>query len=333
MKPYRIRIGYIRSLAFLSVAAAIALVGTAAAQSTYPSQTIRLIIGFPAGGISDTLARLIGDAMSRRLGVAVVVEPRPGAGGLVGAEACARSAPDGHTLCVGTAPVHSVHQHLGGAKLTWDPATAFVPVTLISTEPTVIAVSAKLGITDPAGFVEWLRRQPDAAYATGGHGTTSHLLGAALGKHLGLSLEHIPYRGSQQAILAGISGDVPIVVTVAGGIVPFVRSGELRAIGISSTKPNPSLPGVLPLSQTILPQARFSNYLGIFAPSGTPGEIVAKVAETLRSAIADPDLREAIERLGVDPVFGTPAEFAAFLRESSEDFRTLVDLSGVGRKD
>ncbi|MGE0153642.1 MAG: Bug family tripartite tricarboxylate transporter substrate binding protein [Reyranellaceae bacterium] len=303
----------------------------ALAQDAYPSRPIRIIVGFPPGGIADTLARLVGDALSQQLKATVVVESRPGAGGLAGAEACARAAPDGHTFCIGSAPVHSLHAHLRSQPLNWDPQTAFAPVAMLATEPTVVAVSPKIGVGNPAAFVEWLRRNPETAYSTSGAGTSSHLLGAAIGHQLGLRLEHIPYRGSQQAIMAVIAGDVPMVVAVAGGLVPFVQKGELVAIGVSSAAPSPLLPDAPPLSQSVLPQLSFSNYQGLFAPAATPQPLIERIAATINAAFADPARRETIVRLGLEPVFGTPGEFAAWLRESSDDWKALVELSGAAK--
>jgi len=301
------------------------------ADETYPSRPIRIIVGFPPGGIADTLARIVGDALSQKLGVAVVVESRPGAGGLAGAEACARAPADGYTLCIGAAPVHSVHAHLHAPKLTWDPRTAFAPVSMLTTEPTVVAVNPRIGVSDPVAFAEWLRRNPDTAYSTAGAGTTSHLLGAAIGRQFGLRLEHIPYRGSQQAIMAVIAGDVPMVVAVAGGIIPFVQKGELIAIGVSSATPNSLLPNAAPLSQSIIPSLSFSNYQGLFAPTGTPPHLTERIADIVRTAFVAPDKRELIVRLGLDPVFGTAKEFAAWLHDSDDDWKALVELSGMAK--
>ena len=327
-----LRASALLAAAFLALATIFAVARPTAAQAPYPSQPIRIIIGFTSGGITDTIARLVADAMSRELGVAVVIETRPGASGLVGAEACARAAPDGYTLCVGSGGVHSIHAHLGEPKLNWDPATAFEPISQLTSETTVLAVSSKLPIRNAAELVEWLRRNPNAHYATVGHGATGHLLTAALSRHLGLNLEPVPFRGPQQGIVAVIAGDIPIIASVAGALFGFISSGELTAIGVGSAVPNPSLPDVPPLSQTIAPPIRFTNYLGLFAPAGTPESVVSVVAATLKTAIANPAFRESIERLGTEPVFSTPAEFSAFLDEASEDFRTLVELSGIARR-
>lgn len=302
------------------------------AQHAYPDgRAIRLIVGFPPGGIADTLARLVAEAMSQQLGVDVIVESRAGAGGLAGAEACARAPADGHTFCIGSAPTHSLHAHLRTPKLAWDPQTAFAPVAMLATEATVIAVRPGIGVSDPQSFVAWLRRNPEAAYATSGPNTTSHLLGATLSRTLGLRLEHIPYRGSQHATMAVIAGDVQMLVAVAGGIIPFVQKGELVAIGVSSPTPNPLLPDAPPLSQSILPGLSFSNYQGLFAPAGTPPPAIERVAAAIAIAFAAPDRRALIARLGVEPVFGTPQEFSAWLRDSSDSWKALVELSGTAK--
>lgn len=202
---------------------------------------------------------------------------------------------------------------------------------MLSTEPAVIAVSPRLGISDPAALTDWLRRNPEAAYSTAGAGTTSHLLGQALGRHLGVNLEHIPYRGSHQAILAVIAGDIPMVIAVAGGILPFVEKGELIAIGVSSPSPSPLLPQVAPLSHSMLPGLSFTNYQGLFAPTGTRPTITGKIAETLRTAFAAAEKRELVARLGLEPIFGTPDEFAAWLEQSSDGWKALVELSGAAK--
>lgn len=326
------RLGAIRAASLIGLAIAFAMqCGQAFAQDDYPSRSIRIVVGFPPGGIADTMARLVADALSQQLGASAFVETKAGAGGLAGAEVCARARPDGYTLCIGAAPVHSLRSHMQAAELSWDPQTAFVPVSMLATEPTVVAVSPKIGVSDPQSFVDWLRRNPNAAYSTSGPGTTSHLLGAAIGRHLGLQLEHIPYRGSQQAIMAVIAGDVPMVVAVSGGIVPFVQKGELVAVGVSSADPSPLLPDARPLGRSMLSGLSFSNYQGLFAPAGTPSELIGRIADAVRTAFAAADRRELVVRLGLEPVFGTPAEFAAWLQASSKDWKTLVDLSGAAK--
>lgn len=312
---------------------ALALAPAASAQDPYPNRPIRIIVGYTPGGIADTLARLLGDTLSRRLAVAVVVENRTGAGGLVGAEACARAAPDGYTMCIGAAPVHSVHAHLQNPRLDWNPRTAFAPVTLVATEPVILAANPSIPAKTPEEFVDWLRRNPDAAFATGGAGTTSHLLGEALSRHLGLNLRHIPYRGSQQSIMAAITGEVPMVIGVGGGMLPFLRDGKLAGIGVSDTQPSPLLPGVKPLSQTILPTVRFANYQGLFMPAATAPAVIERIATALTEAFAEAGERERIAKLGLDPVFNAPDAFSAWLRESDGDWKTLVDLSGLRRQD
>lgn len=308
----------------------------ASAQSqSYPSRPIRLIVPFPAGGTTDILARAVSAELTKSFGQSVIVENRAGAGGNIGSEVVAKSAPDGYTLLMGTVGTHGINQSLY-AKLPFDPIKDFSPVTVVAAVPNVLVLNVQLAdknkITTVRSFINYLKANPGKLnMASSGNGTSIHLAGELFKTETKTFMVHIPYRGSAQAITDLIGGQADVMFDNLPSALPFIKSGKLRALGLTSNKPSPALPGVMPISATGGELANYeaSSWFGILAPAGTPKEIVNKLQQEISRALASPAVNAKLVAQGADPVGNTPEQFAAFIQAETKKWAKVVKLSGA----
>ena len=302
---------------------------------SYPSRTIRLIVPFPAGGTTDILARAVSAELTKSFGQSVIVENRAGAGGNIGAEVVAKSAPDGYTLLMGTVGTHGINQSLY-AKLPFDPVKDFAPVTVVAAVPNVLVLNVQLAdknkITDIRSFINYLKANPGKLnMASSGNGTSIHLAGELFKTETKTFMVHIPYRGSAQAITDLIGGQADVMFDNLPSALPFIKSGKLRALGLTSNKPSPALPGLKPISATGGELANFeaSSWFGVLAPAGTPKDIVNKLQQEISRALASPAVNAKLVAQGADPVGNTPEQFAAFIQTETKKWAKVVKLSGA----
>ncbi|MEI7932489.1 MAG: tripartite tricarboxylate transporter substrate binding protein [Alphaproteobacteria bacterium] len=316
-------------IAILAALGAMQAAAPALAQPAYPNKPVRLLVAYAPGGSADIMARLLSEPLGRALGTTIVVENKPGGAGIVGTEACARAAPDGYTICFGSTTTHSILPFLHGGKLPFDPLKDFTALTLVGTQPNVIAVNPKIPATTMAELVAWAKANPGAGYATAGIGTSNHLIGAYMNKELGLDISHVPYRSGGLATGAAVAGEVPIVIDQISTVLPFLTSGKLRAIAVTSPKRSQLLPDVPSITESVLPSIKFDSYQALFAPAGLPPELVRKLNDTVRTALSDPEIRKRHLELGIELVLNSSGEFTAWLRETSPRWQELVALSGA----
>lgn len=316
-------------IAILAAMGTMQAVATALAQPAYPNKPVRLLVAYAPGGSADIMARLLSEPLGRALGTTIVVENKPGGAGIVGTEACARAAPDGYTICFGSTTTHSILPFLHGGKLPFDPLKDFTALTLVGTQPNVIAVNPKIPATTMAELVAWAKANPGAGYATAGIGTSNHLIGAYMNKELGLDIAHVPYRSGGLATGAAVAGEVPIVIDQISTVLPFLSSGKLRAIAVTSPKRSQLLPDVPSITESVLPSIKFDSYQALFAPVGLPPELVRKLNDAVRTALSDPEIRKRHLELGIELVLNSSDEFTAWLRETSPRWQELVALSGA----
>lgn len=316
-----------RSLLVLPGAAAVP--GRAHAQDAYPSRPLRIIVSFAPGGGADIMARLLAVPLARELGQPVVVENRAGGGGVIGTEACARAAPDGHTLCFGSTTTHSIVPHLQSG-LTWDPLRDFTAITLLGFQPNVLAVNPALPIRSMAELMDWARRNRGAAYGTSGIGTSNHLAGEYLSRQFELQLNHVAYRGGNLAQQDAAAGQIPIVIDQITAMLPLITAGRLRPIVVAGSRGRSAqLPDVPNITEGVLPDFRVESYQALFAPTGLPPAVLARIHAAVLSAVNNSDVRQRFVEMGTEPVLNTPGEFSAYLRETSPMYRRLVDISGA----
>src|SRR5215468_9013991 len=279
---------------------------TAAAQE-WPNRPIRFIVPFPAGGSTDVAARVIGEHLSRTLGQQIVVENKSGASGVVGAEAAAKSAPDGYTILIGTDQVDT-WPHL--FKLNFDPMKDLVPVIQLSRQPVVLAVHPSLGPTTLAELVALAKQRPGMSYATSGVGSQQHITAQWFAQIAGIKLDHVPYRGGGQAINDLIAGHIKIGSLGSSPLIPHYKAGALRLLAQSTAQRSPSLPEVPTYQEAGIKGLVIDQWLGVFVPVGTPPAIAMRLNREINKALAEATIRDGFLQSGQEPVGGSAEAFS-----------------------
>ncbi|MCW8085397.1 Bug family tripartite tricarboxylate transporter substrate binding protein [Sabulicella glaciei] len=297
-----------------------------AQERNWPSQPIRLIVPF-AAGTSDTVARLVGLEMAKSLGVPVVVENRPGAGGNIGAEAVARAAPDGNTLVLGTISSHAINPAIT-PRMPYDNLRDFAPVTQLAAQPNAIVVPAASAIRDLPGLVAATRTNRGMPFGTSGVGTSVHLAGALFAQMTGTEIEHIPYRGSAQVTTALLSGELPLAFDNLSSVLPFAREGRMRILGVTSRDRAAAVPEI-PAVAEALPGFESLSWHGIFAPARTPAPVVARLQREAVAALAMPLVAARFRELGITPVGSSPGEFAAFVASETARWGAVARAANI----
>jgi tripartite-type tricarboxylate transporter receptor subunit TctC len=256
--------------------------------------------------------------MARSLGQPFVVENRPGAGGNIGAEACARAAPDGYTICLGTISSHAINPAIY-PRLPYDVARDFAPITQLAAQPNAIAVANNLPVTTVAEFIAYLRARPrrDVPFATSGVGTSVHLAGALFGQMTGTELEHVPYRGSAQITTALISGDLPVAFDNFSSVWPFAREGKMRILGVTSLQRSPAAPDIPAVAETV-PGFESLSWHGLFTQSRVDPAIVARLNQEAVAALRTQAVASRFQDLGITAVGSTPDAFRAFVASETQ---------------
>ena len=317
-----------RSVRLCAVIAALFSLSAIAAES-YPSKPVRVVIGFPPGGFVDFTARLVSTPLGAALGQQLVVENRGGAGGIVGTEIAARSAPDGYTLTVGSAGTHAVNQSLY-PKLPYNVLRDFQPVARLADAPSILAVHPSLPAKNVKELLQLARARPrELTYASAGSGTSTHLA-AALFEHLGrVQLVHVPFKGGGPAMVALLSGEVPITFGTAASVSPQTKAGKLRALGVTSGKRFEPLADIPTISESGLPGYEMLNWVGYFSPAGTPRAIVDRLAAESLRVLREPDIVQRFHAQGAMPSPLRTDDFAAFVKSEIEKWGKVVAATGM----
>lgn len=298
----------IRQLCGAAIALALAASGaTDAMAQAYPTKPVRMIVGFPTGGGTDTMARLVGERLTAMWGQNVLVENKPGADGAIATEQVWRSSPDGYTLVV-ISNAHTVTPSFG--NIPYDPVAGFEPVTLLAAQPNLLVVHSSVKANSLQELIRLAKSSPGALdYASGGAGTTPHLAMELLKQLTGMEMLHIPFRGSGPANAALVSGEVKVMFASVSATMGHVRSGKLRALGVTSAQRNPAAPEVPTIAEQGLPGFEATSWYGVLAPAGTPPAIVNKLYADIRQVLVEPDMVRRLTGLGVEGVANSPAEF------------------------
>jgi len=297
------------------------------AQDNWPSRPIRMILPFPPGGGTDILGRLIADRLAASLGQPVVTENRGGAGGNVGAEAAARSAPDGYTIVL-VAPSLAISPTLY-SKLNYDPAKDLAPISLVATVPNVMVTQPSLP-GDLKEFIALVKAKPGALnFGSGGAGTSNHLAGELFNLVAGTKLVHIPYKGVNLAMQDVLSGNVHLVFIGIPAAAPHIKAGKLRALALVARHRSPALPEVPTVAEAGLPDFEVTTWYGILAPAGTPRNIIDRLNGELVKIMHAPELREKLAATGTEPLTSTPDEFAAYVQKEIAKWGDVIRKAGV----
>ena len=293
----------------------------------YPSKPLRFILPFPPGGPTDILGRLIGERLASNLGQPVIVENRGGAGGNVGAEAAAKSAPDGYTIVL-AAPSLAISPSLY-SKLNYDPLSDFAPISLVATVPNVIVTQPALAASLQE-FIARAKAKPGGMnFGSGGSGTSNHLAGELFNIVTGTKLVHVPYKGVNLAMNDVLAGSIHLVVIGVPAAAPHIKSGRLRALGVIAPQRLPALPEVPTVAEAGLPDFEVTTWYGVLAPAGTPRPVVARLNSELAKILYSPDMKDKLNAIGADPVTSTPDEFAAYLRQETVKWADVVRKAGL----
>jgi len=300
---------------------------TAAAQS-YPNRPIRMYVGFPPGGAADIVARVIGQALSERLGQPIVIENKPGSGANIAGDALAKSTPDGYTLMHGPDNLFIANPHIY-AKMSFDPLKDLTPVSSLISNQLMLAVHPSVPADNLREFVELARQtKPPLFYASIGNGSQHHLAMEMLKQHVGIDLQHVPYRGGGPAGIALLAGETSAMFG-SGSLLPTIKSGKVRGLAVTGAKrfaPMPELPAI----GEVYPGYEVLIWHGLFVPTGTPQSIIDRLRTEVQAALQQPNVRERLIASGSgEPYFTTPEEFQARIRGDNEKYGKLIKAIGL----
>jgi tripartite-type tricarboxylate transporter receptor subunit TctC len=317
-----------RSLAAMAAVILVAAAATASAQA-WPAKPIRYIVPFAPGGTTDILGRIVAEKLSVALGQPVVVENRPGAGGGVGAELTAKSAGDGYTIMGGTISTHAINASLY-KSLGYDPVRDFVPITLIARVPNMLVVNPSLPAKDVKELVALLKAHPGKySFASSGNGTSQHLSGELFKTMTGVDMQHIPYKGSPPALADVVGGQVAMTFDNITTAWPLAKGGKLRALAVTTAVRSSIAPEVPTLAEAGLAGYEVGSWQGVFAPAGTPPDVVRRLNAEIVRIVNAPDVREKLIALGAEPAPNTPEEFASMVKAEVVKWADVVKKSGA----
>jgi tripartite-type tricarboxylate transporter receptor subunit TctC len=316
-----------RALLALTLIPLLCAAGLANAQA-FPNRPIKLIVPLAAGGTGDTLARVAGEGMSKELGEAVVVENKPGAGGLLGTESVASAPPDGYTLLV-VSPAHVINPLLHADKKTYDPIKGFEPITVLANTHQMIVAHPSVPVKNLRELIDYAKKNPGKlSYGSAGTGSATHLNMELFLSMAGISVLHVPYRGSTQARQDVLSGQVLLAMVGLLPLQPFIKDGRLIPIGIASSKRATSNPEI-PLIGDVVPGYVSDTWYAILAPAGTPKDVIAKLHAAAVKAVTSPAVKERFAKLGAETVGNSPEEFHKLLEAEQKTWAKVIKDTGA----
>jgi tripartite-type tricarboxylate transporter receptor subunit TctC len=314
-----------RTLGLALALAAASLVASA----QYPDKPVKIVVPFAAGGFTDSVARIVGQELQKKWGQPVVVDNRPGAGGNIGAEVVARSAPDGYTIFLATNTTHAINGTLY-RTLPYDPVKDFEPVVYTHVVPLLLAIHPSIPARTVSELTTWVKANPDKAiYASSGAGSSLHMAAELYMSMTGTKMQHIPYKGSSAAHPDLLSGRTAMIFDTLTAVRGHVKSGALRGIAVTTLKRSSAMPELPTIDESGLPGYDAATWGGIVAPAGTPKEIVGKLNVAMNAALKQDDVRQRLMGAGVEIQGGTPAEFGEVIKAEVEKWGRIVKAAGI----
>ena len=305
------------------------MAGRASAQGDLPNTPITLVVPFAAGGATDVVSRIVGKALSERIGRSVVIENVGGAGGAVGAGRVARAAPDGATLLMGTVATHAIYP-LMSKQPPYDPHKDFTPVSLVSIVPNVVIVNEKVKARTIPELIALLKAEPGRySYGSSGIGTPPHLTGELFKRMAGVTMDHVPYRGGGPAMTDLIGGQIPILFDVLAGAASHIRAGSAKALAVTTKERSPSFPDVPTVSEAGLPGFETYTWNAVFGPAGMPAALVERFSNELRAVVSDEAIRARFAELSARPVGSTPDALAREVAAETAKWAPVVQAAGL----
>jgi len=318
----------ISKLTQVAALAAMAAFAAPALGQAYPTKPIRIVAPSTPGDAPDVIARLVADKLSVALGQQVVVENRPGAGGVVGSESVAKSAPDGYTLIMGNAGSHGINAAVY-SRLPYDIQRDFAPVSQVAIAPNVMVINPSLPVNSVTEFIAYAKSQPGKlSYASGGNGSSAHMSMELFKSMAGIDVQHIPYKGSTPALTDLIGGQVAVFIGNMPPTVPHIKAGKLRALAVTTKTRSALMPEPSTIVDT-LPGYETVAWFGVLAPAGTPPDIVNKLSVEIGKIARSPEMREKLVAMGAEPVGGTPEEFKAVIDRDIAKWKPLAQKVGI----
>ncbi|MGE5616416.1 MAG: Bug family tripartite tricarboxylate transporter substrate binding protein [Bacillota bacterium] len=310
-------------------ALAMALVALAAHAQPWPSKPIKLVVPFTAGGSTDTVARIMAEKLTSRLGQPVLVDNRAGAGGGIGSEYVAKSPADGYTLLVGTSSTMAIAPYVY-THLPYNPTRDFAPVMLLGTADIIVVVNSKLPIRTTKQLIDYARAHPGKlTFASGGNGSISHLLGEYFKSMAKVDMLHVPYKGDAQMVTDMLGGQVDLAFGTAVAWLPHIQSGKVAAIAVTNPKRSTTMKDLPTLNESGVPGYEAVQWFGIAAPAGTPNDVIQRLNREMKAILALPEVQKRFVELGFDVVGDSPEEFAQFLRAENAKWKKIAEIAGT----
>lgn len=297
------------------------------AQAEYPSRPVQFVVPFSPGGATDIITRIMSDQFQAVFHQAFPVENRTGAGGNIGAAYVASAAPDGYSIFMGS-PGPLVTNEFLYPGISFDPTKAFAPVVLVARLPNVLVANPSLGVKTVQELIDKARANPGMNYASGGTGASGHLSMELFKAMTKINLTHIPYKGTGQSLQDVLAGRVPVTFDNLTPILPYIKSGNLIALGVSTAKPVAALPGVPPVAQTV-PGFEASSWVAIVAPANTPASIIGRLNEAANRILAKPEVRQRLVALSAEPAGGSPEDLRKLLVDERVKWKALIETAGI----
>jgi tripartite-type tricarboxylate transporter receptor subunit TctC len=320
---------FLVAVASAVVGIALAFPALSQAPAAYPNRPVKLVVPFPPGGPLDIVGRAIAQKLSEAWGQAVVVDNRPGAGGNIGADIVAKSPPDGYTILMGALSTHAVNPSLY-AKMPYDAVADFAPITLVAVTPNVLVVNASLPVDSAKEFIAYAKANSGKlAFGSGSNGSAGHLAGELFKVDTGADITHVPYKGGAPATQALLAGDTQFMFDNLANAMPQVKAGKFKALAVTTAQRSKLAPELPTMAEAGLPGFDISTWFGLFAPAGTPKDVIAKWNGEVAKILTSPEMREKLIAQGAEPAPTTPGEFAAFVKNEITKYAKIVKASGA----
>ena len=306
----------------------VVFVVTSAYAQNYPAKSVRIIVPYAPGGSVDSVTRLVGQKFTKEFGQPFIVENRAGASGNIGTDSAAKAAPDGYTLLMSSSPPLAANIHLF-KKLPFDPFKDFAPIMLIANQPNVLVLNPSVPAGSVKELIELAKSKPGKlTFGSSGVGASQHMAAELFMMMTGVNMKHVPYKGGGPAMVDLIGGHIDLMLETAPSAIPFVHSGKVKALAVTTLQRSGRLPNVPTLDEAGLKGYEFRGWIGLVAPAGGPKEIIAKLHDQLQKDIAG-DLRKQLDEMGLDIAGGTPQQFADFIRKDSDMYAKLVKAANI----
>ncbi|HTZ03066.1 MAG TPA: tripartite tricarboxylate transporter substrate binding protein [Xanthobacteraceae bacterium] len=319
----------LKRMAVLAAGLLVFAAAPATAADHYPDRPVTIVVGFPPGGASDIMARILTAKLGSVLGQSFVVDNRPGAGGNVAGEFVAHAAPDGYTLLVGNNAILATNISLY-SKTGFDPVKDFAPISLIGTQANVLVVNNAVKAHSLAELIALAKANPGKLnFASSGYGLAAHLAGELFKTQAHIDIVHVPYKGSAPALQDVIAGQDQMMFATTSGVMGFLKNGQVRALAVTTLKRTPILPDVPTMDEAGLPGFEATTWHGLVAPAGTPPQIIAALNKAIAETLEDPDIQHKLAGLGIDIAPDTPAQFTAYIKMEIPKWAAVIKASGA----